>query len=63
VDIRVKDNDGEIVLHMAAAKGQEAMVWFLVDCGVDDDAKEESGFTVLHWARIQGDIPMALVDC
>jgi hypothetical protein len=48
---------------MAAAKGQEAMVWFLVDCGVDDDAKEESGFTVLHWARIQGDITMALVDC
>jgi len=49
-DVKVKDNDGNTVLHLAAERGDEVVVHLLLDRGADVKAKDNHGSTVLHSA-------------
>ncbi|KAJ7141458.1 hypothetical protein C8R44DRAFT_659204 [Mycena epipterygia] len=45
---------GQTLLHLASFLGFNALVIFLVDRGVDLDARDRNGYTALHFAAIAG---------
>ncbi|RMZ74098.1 hypothetical protein GMOD_00004939 [Pyrenophora seminiperda CCB06] len=62
VDIR--DDFGKTALHLAALRGNEAVVRLLVEKGADVKAKDKNGMTALHGAASEGNEAMVrlLVD-
>jgi hypothetical protein len=47
---KVKDKDGNTLLHIAAAAGNKDIIQLLVDKGVDVNAKNKKGYTALEVA-------------
>ncbi|KAJ7497569.1 hypothetical protein FB451DRAFT_1121211 [Mycena latifolia] len=45
---------GQTLLHLASFLGFDALVEFLINRGVDVDARDRNGFTALHFAAITG---------
>ncbi|KHN95247.1 ankyrin repeat protein [Metarhizium album ARSEF 1941] len=55
VDVEAGDFDGMTPLHMAAAKGHEGVVQYLVgEAGVNTEARDSRGSTPLHEAAYSG---------
>ncbi|KAJ6587181.1 hypothetical protein DFH09DRAFT_248520 [Mycena vulgaris] len=48
---------GQTLLHLASFLGFHTLLGFLVDRGVDLDARDRNGFTALHFAAIAGSRP------
>ncbi|GME65684.1 hypothetical protein GTA08_BOTSDO03831 [Neofusicoccum parvum] len=49
-----RDTSGRTMLHIAAEKGHDILVKFLLEQGADPDAKDTNGWTPLHLAVEQG---------
>ncbi|KAL1621661.1 hypothetical protein SLS56_009131 [Neofusicoccum ribis] len=49
-----RDTSGRTMLHIAAEKGHDILVRFLLEQGADPDAKDTNGWTPLHLAVEQG---------
>ena len=60
-DLNIKDNYGDTPLMMAAgaAHPDPTIVRFLLERGVDVQARDSAGRTALDWALLQGDTPVA----
>ena len=51
---RTSTLSGRTALHYAAKGGHEAVVWLLLENGVDVDALDRTGVAALHWAARGG---------
>lgn len=49
-DINIRDEDGQCLLHEAAASKNEQATKELIRCGIDVNAKDKHGQTPLHFA-------------
>ena len=50
INVNYRDDEGSTPLHMAAAAGENGLVWQLIKFGADPNAKGNDGTTPLHLA-------------
>ncbi|KAK4056249.1 hypothetical protein OIO90_002692 [Microbotryomycetes sp. JL221] len=59
IDIEARDDEGNSALGLCVALGHAEGVRVLVEAGVDIEGGDRAGWTPLHWAVQNNDIPIA----
>ncbi|KAF8650412.1 hypothetical protein AX16_005219 [Volvariella volvacea WC 439] len=59
--LSLQTSGGQTLLHLAAFMGFPALVIFLVEHGIDLDARDRNGYTALHFAAISSSVDCARI--